>query len=65
LKILEDNGLLIIQNSDTDARQRNCFAQLDALKEVEEFMKQLEKFWTHKLNSLGNYLDKKKGKGRS
>jgi DNA-binding transcriptional ArsR family regulator len=59
LKILEDNGLLIIQNSDKDGRQRNCYAQLGALKEIEDFIKQLEKFWNSKLNNLGDYLDKK------
>lgn len=62
LKILSDNGLLIIQNSDIDGRQRNCYAQLGALKEIEDFIKQLEIFWNSKLNNLGDYLDKKKGK---
>ena len=36
LKILEDNGLLFIQNSDIDGRQRNCYVQLGALKEIED-----------------------------
>ena len=62
LKILEDNGLLFIQNSDTDGRQRNCYVQLGALKEIEDFIRQLEKFWNSKLNNLGDYLDKKKKK---
>jgi len=62
LKILEDNGLLFIQNSDIDGRQRNCYAQLGALKEIEDFIRQLEKFWNSKLNHLGDYLDKKKKK---
>jgi DNA-binding transcriptional ArsR family regulator len=62
LKILEDNGLLVIEHSDTDGRQRNCYAQLDALKEIEDFITQLEKFWNAKLNRLGSYLDKKKRK---
>mgnify|MGYP003335530450 CR=1 FL=1 len=62
LKILEDNGLLYIQNSDTDGRQRNCYAQLGALKEIEDFIRQLEKFWNSKLNNLGTYLDNKKQK---
>jgi len=60
LKILEDNGLLIIQNSDADGRQRNCYAQLGALKEIEDYIRQLERFWNSKLNNLGNFLDKKK-----
>jgi DNA-binding transcriptional ArsR family regulator len=42
-----------------DGRQRNCYAQLGALKEIEDFIKQLEKFWNSKLNNLGDYLDKK------
>ena len=62
LKILEDNGLLFIQNSDIDGRQRNCYVQLGALKEIEDFIRQLEKFWNSKLNNLGDYLDKKKKK---
>jgi DNA-binding transcriptional ArsR family regulator len=62
LKVLEDNGLLVIQNSDIDGRQRNCYAQLEALKEIETFIRQLEKFWSSKLNNLGSYLDKKHNK---
>lgn len=64
LKILEDNGLLYVQNSDIDGRQRNCYAQLGALKEIEDFIEQLEKFWSNKLNNLGDYLDKKKKKSK-
>lgn len=64
LKVLEDNGLLYIQNSDKDGRQRNCYAQLEALKEIEDFISQLEKFWNTKLNNLGAYLDKNKNKSK-
>jgi DNA-binding transcriptional ArsR family regulator len=60
LRILEDSGLLLIQSSDLDGRQRNCYAQLEALKEVEDFVNQLDRFWNSKLNKLGTYLDKKK-----
>ena len=52
LKILEDNGLLIIQNSDADGRQRNCYAQLGALKEIEDYIRQLERFWNSNSSSL-------------
>lgn len=62
LKVLEDNGLLYLQSSDTDGRQRYCYAQPGALKEVADFIKQLEKFWNAKLAGLGAYLDKKKAK---
>lgn len=58
LKILESSNLVGTETDQTDGRQRNCYAQLEALKEVEDFIGELEKHWKSKLNNLGNYLAK-------
>lgn len=60
IKLLESSGLVRIQPGEEDGRQRYCYAQLMALKEVEEYLQQLEKFWTTKLNHLGEYLNRTK-----
>lgn len=62
LKILEASGLVGIELDTADGRQRNCFVQLEALQEVQEYLAQLEKFWKTKLTGLGNYLTKNKEK---
>jgi DNA-binding transcriptional ArsR family regulator len=59
VKILQHANLLDIEPDHEDGRQRNCFAQLEALKEVEEYLGQLEQFWKGKLLELETYLDKK------
>lgn len=58
LKVLSDSQLIRIETDKEDARQRNCYAQLEALKEVDEFMGKLEAFWKGKLKGLGDYLKK-------
>lgn len=60
LRILQDNGLLEIRNSELDGRLRHCYAQLEALSEIGDYIRDLEKFWSGKLNHLGGYLEKKK-----
>ena len=56
--MIEDNNLISISKDGGDARQRNCYAQLEALEEVNAFMEDLHKFWKQKLNNLEEYLDK-------
>lgn len=58
VKVLETHGLLEIRADEIDGRQRICYPQLDALKEVEAYIRNLEKFWFERLNALGTYLDK-------
>ena len=56
IKILQSVNLVSIEVDSTDSRQRNCYAQLEALKEVEEYLSKLEKYWQTKLNGLGDFL---------
>lgn len=56
IRILTENNLARIEQDPNDSRQRNCFAQLEALNEVSQFLNKLEKFWDSKLDGLGNYL---------
>ena len=56
IKVLTASNLVRIEQDKNDSRQRNCFAQLDALKQVNEFLNELEKFWENKLDGLEKYL---------
>ena len=60
LKVLVETDLVVMETDATDGRQRNCFAQLEALQEVDAYLRTLEQFWKGRLNQLGKYLDKKK-----
>ena len=60
IKILQSAKLIGVEPNQADGRQRKCYAQLEALAEVEAYMAQLEKFWKAKFNGLENYLSKKK-----
>lgn len=57
VKILEDCNLVSIVTDENDGRQRNCYAQLEALSEVRSYMEELHKFWNQKLNNLEDFLD--------
>ena len=65
VKVLETHGLLEIRSDEGDGRQRICYPQLDALKEVEAYIRKLEKFWSERLNALGDYLDKLEAEEKS
>ena len=56
IRILEDAHLLNIHTDKTDGRQRNCYIQLEALKEVNDYIDVLERYWKSRLKGLGNYL---------
>lgn len=58
IKILTDCHLVDIRPDSQDGRQRNCYAQLEALKEVNNYLAKLEYFWNTGLDSLGRYLGK-------
>ena len=60
IKVLRESNLISIESDQVDGRQINCYAQLEALKEVEDYMKKLEQFWKLRLTGLGKYLDAKK-----
>ncbi len=59
IRILSDAQLLTIRSDETDGRQRNCYIQLEALKEVNDYIDTLERFWKSKLHGLGHYLSRK------
>lgn len=59
LKYLEDSGLVNIEKS---GREKYCYLALDNLEEVNNWLKQYEKFWNKKLDKLGDYLKKKNGR---
>jgi DNA-binding transcriptional ArsR family regulator len=54
IKILTECGLIIIKQQ---GRERYCEAKLDKLNEVSDWVGQYKKFWSQKLDALGNYLD--------
>jgi DNA-binding transcriptional ArsR family regulator len=60
IKILEDCKLVGIEKEHSDGRQRLCFAQLEAMQEVQAYIQQLEKFWANRLGRLGAYLEQQK-----
>ena len=58
IKVLTESQLVRIEPDPMDSRQRNCFAQLEALQEVTMYLNQLEEFWVTKLDGLENFLKK-------
>ena len=54
IKILTECGLITITQQ---GRERYCEAQLDKLREVTDWAEQYRKFWTSKLNALGDFLE--------
>jgi len=54
LKVLTDCGLVLIV---PEGRDRYCKANLDGLKEVNEWTARFSKFWNQKLDALGDFLD--------
>ncbi|WP_300600636.1 metalloregulator ArsR/SmtB family transcription factor [Niabella sp.] len=59
IKILTECGLLVIQQQ---GRERYCRANLNKLKEVQDWVAQYSAFWDNKLQALNNFLIKEKKK---
>jgi len=55
IKILTECGLINIKKQ---GRERYCEARLQKLNEVEKWIDQYRVFWTSKLNTLENFLEK-------
>jgi DNA-binding transcriptional ArsR family regulator len=55
IKILTECGLIIIHQQ---GRERYCHADLKQLKQVADWTKQFQVFWTQKLDALGAFLEK-------
>jgi DNA-binding transcriptional ArsR family regulator len=54
IKILTECGLISITQR---GRERYCEAQLQELNAVSEWVEQYRKFWTSKLDALGDFLE--------
>lgn len=53
IKILTECGLITITKQ---GRERYCSAELKQLKQVAEWTARYQKFWTEKLDALGDFL---------
>jgi DNA-binding transcriptional ArsR family regulator len=59
IRILSECGLVLIRQ---EGRERYCGVQLKKLKEVAVWTDQYSVFWNKKLDALGNFLEKNKGR---
>ncbi|MCF3108735.1 metalloregulator ArsR/SmtB family transcription factor [Niabella sp. CC-SYL272] len=57
IKILTECGLLVIHQQ---GRERYCQANLNKLKEVQDWVAQYSAFWDKKLQALNSFLVKEK-----
>lgn len=64
IKILTESNLVRVETDSVDTRQRNCYAELEALQEVSEYLKRLEEFWNKKLDGLELFLKNQSKKTR-
>jgi len=55
IKILTQCGLITIKQ---EGRDRYCKANFGRLNEVSAWVEQYRKFWTEKLDALGDFLEK-------
>ncbi|MHA4895891.1 ArsR/SmtB family transcription factor [Pedobacter sp. PWIIR3] len=55
IRILTECGLLTISQQ---GRERYCTTNVQKLKEVDNWISQYRKFWNHKLDALGEFLEK-------
>ena len=60
LRVLRRAGLV---RERRQGRQRFYRLNPEPLKDVRDWMRMYEKFWTRKLRSLGEYLDRHEGRG--
>jgi DNA-binding transcriptional ArsR family regulator len=57
MKILRECGLVVIR---PEGRERYCDVQLHKLKEVVNWAETYKAFWSKKMESLGDFLEKEK-----
>jgi len=55
IKILQECGLVIIKQT---GRDRYCSADVQKLKEVDQWLDSYRKFWNSKLDALGSFIDR-------
>ena len=54
IKVLEENNLVSIEDQ---GRERYCTLQHQGFKELYDWMKFYETFWSEKFNNLDNYIN--------
>ena len=54
IKILIECGLINVKQ---EGRDRYCRADVQKLKEIDKWLNRYRKFWNHKLDALGDFLD--------
>jgi DNA-binding transcriptional ArsR family regulator len=54
IRILSECGLVIVKQT---GRERYCSADMQKLREVDEWLNHYRKFWNHKLDALGDFLE--------
>jgi len=55
IKILTECGLVMVLQK---GRERFCSADMDKLKEVDQWLSHYRKFWSRKLDALGTFLER-------
>ncbi|MGN7722546.1 ArsR/SmtB family transcription factor [Chitinophaga sp. 22620] len=61
IRILTECGLVVVRQQ---GRERFCHAELQALKQVNEWTDQYRTFWNKKLDALGAFLEKEEQAAR-
>jgi DNA-binding transcriptional ArsR family regulator len=54
IRILSECGLVVVHQQ---GRERYCQAHLNSLREVSEWTSQYQKFWSDRLDALGEFLE--------
>jgi DNA-binding transcriptional ArsR family regulator len=54
IKILTECGLIVVSQK---GRERFCSAEMQKLKEVDQWLSHYRKFWNRKLDALGEFLE--------
>jgi DNA-binding transcriptional ArsR family regulator len=54
IRILSECGLIVVHQQ---GRERYCEARLNSLREVSEWTSQYQKFWSARLDALGEFLE--------
>jgi len=55
IKILTECGLIVVSQK---GRERFCSAEMQKLKEVDQWLSHYRKFWNRKLDALGEFLER-------
>ena len=56
LRVLADHQLITLRSDGEDRRQRRCYFEPAAREEMTNYLAQVEKFWSSKLDRLDDFL---------